>query len=1612
MGQQTIMQSMKSSFSLDENEIDRRFPNQMKLIHQLNQGILSQTAVISIKNSLFVLRAFETTLFKEEEPQLYESSLSNFQNIRSQIISQDVVTKKDFLGKEVTSKNEPLIHTSPILDIIETSSKLFILRQYYYYNLKERMYKLPYLTYTEKLFIIFQLLFAVSELHEREIVHGDIKLENIMLTSNGSVFLVDIASYKPGYIPMDDSTAYTFYFGSAKQSLKTCNLAPERLVEGKDSRLNSLKAQVKKVEMDIFSLGCVITELLLEEYLFDYTKLLEYKNGKMDISKTLLKIKDDNLRLVISRMLEIDPNSRISLIECFRVFADMICPISIPRALIHFNTLIIKTSYWQPDMIIGNVYKHWKQIWKLCYGEFNEDGIPKLYNKLNYAIIHRLITQPDFKHLNTIFETPTFRQFSFIFDLEPSCSKLVNEDQIKHDKRLFTNNNNDKTALLFINYILQNLPFTQCESTKLVGMEMLKCFSSKLTDIEKIQIITPYFKPMLTVQNNLTRLTALHYLIDILNTINFKKLKLSPLDYKFFHDYLSPAIFKLVDKDSMLIMEFLSVLESIIDLEKKFREVERRSRMKEIEKRKHMHYNEHVDGMVFAKDDDDIMKSYMNDENEFYNNNNINDNINNSDDDNSDSSNDECHIHRTKTHMPAQSMILFNDKSRNELKEINNVCDGLVKKFKARLFSVIQNIFNKQDDIDMLQVLIRKLPILITYYISDKADEIFCFCINIFNKKEWILLKEILTVFPFMLDQFDKRNKSYRTDLINCIEMILPQNINEHIIYELIQVLRELFKYKNETHSIKTFLPLFKQLIPFHLHPNNRIRNDVIQFTFDFINQLNPIEIFIYTYEIFKLILQVPVAFITKDKIEKYLKHHMCRTTFEFQLGEYKSKYYNNTNQRNEDEGNNKLITFVLDAKKMSQMSMPYDFNDNNSDSDNDDNVNSNNDIENYCFNRNEYNNNNKKQKLIPLNVSDKLIELYKSYDLFEQDEKSNLKFFIEKLHGVCEIAHDTVLPPYISNTDLYYEDNRVFGMKDFKSFLLVKKLNILIKLSLHSDMFNKNTKPNNKENDLISSSYSSNLSHFAYQANSNFITWRPQGQLITSITHPNNIPIEKLIQLDINTFMSVDSNGDAYSWKITTEDNNIYSLKHDWKVTNSGNAITFNSTILNGDKHKVILASKNKLIKYSQSENNEGMNKVLLEMNDEYNYITSACYFEKTNRDKLNVLFSTVDCKLNMYDPRMKTTALVCELPKERGIVSCISNGFNEQTFNVGTLGGYIMKYDARLNSISSSLQYYNNKPIVGVCSYTPIQSQYHPYKNISGLKSKYLLIWTGSDEHDIALWDTQLMRGNTIMPSVLFRTNIKYVNQDDDNDEYMNVLDIPEITKINDYLSINSNDTEIIEHIKKLAKYTWVKYASNEYKKIITHSIPSDFYNRSNYSVWNSCYIYNNNSTAQSVISPMCNDKFENPYYLISAGNDKTIRYWDVSYDYLYGNSKKNVNDLQGNSSYVINAPCLLSSCKFSKLNYENTIVLQSNEEYEGNEGEMMVGEGFNGNGNMYLFDDNEFDRIADAAHENIITSILPINCVAEQDGMFYSSSGSGNKKGNLLVSGSWDGMIKIWK
>lgn len=57
--------------------------------------------------------------------------------------------------------------------------------------------------------ITFQLLHGLSQAHAHGVCHGDIKCENVMVTSWNWLFLTDFASYKPTYLPADNPVSGT-----------------------------------------------------------------------------------------------------------------------------------------------------------------------------------------------------------------------------------------------------------------------------------------------------------------------------------------------------------------------------------------------------------------------------------------------------------------------------------------------------------------------------------------------------------------------------------------------------------------------------------------------------------------------------------------------------------------------------------------------------------------------------------------------------------------------------------------------------------------------------------------------------------------------------------------------------------------------------------------------------------------------------------------------------------------------------------------------------------------------------------------------------------------------------------------------------------------------------------------------------------------------------------------------------------------------------------------------------------------------------------------------------------------------------------------------------------
>jgi serine/threonine protein kinase len=114
---------------------------------------------------------------------------------------------------------------------------ILVMRQYMCYNLRDRMIqKIPKI---QKKWIAFQLICAVCQLHSKAMTHGDLKPENVLLTSYDWLFITDFltvedtfvvsskeendqrsVNYKPTYIEEESWNIYNMYFGDLDNNKK------------------------------------------------------------------------------------------------------------------------------------------------------------------------------------------------------------------------------------------------------------------------------------------------------------------------------------------------------------------------------------------------------------------------------------------------------------------------------------------------------------------------------------------------------------------------------------------------------------------------------------------------------------------------------------------------------------------------------------------------------------------------------------------------------------------------------------------------------------------------------------------------------------------------------------------------------------------------------------------------------------------------------------------------------------------------------------------------------------------------------------------------------------------------------------------------------------------------------------------------------------------------------------------------------------------------------------------------------------------------------------------------------------------------------------------------
>ncbi|KAM9782637.1 LOW QUALITY PROTEIN: phosphoinositide 3-kinase regulatory subunit 4 [Neosynchiropus ocellatus] len=209
-----------------------------------------------------------------------------------------------------------------------TEKAAILFRQYVRDNLYDRISTRPFLNNVEKRWLAFQILNAVDQAHKVGVRHGDIKTENVMVTSWNWVLLTDFASFKPTYLPEDNPADFNYFFDTSRR--RTCYIAPERFVDGSmfatesdqttplvDLHNNNQRSRGElKQAMDIFSAGCVIAELFMEGVpLFDLSQLLAYRKGLFQTDHLLQKIEDCSIRELVAQMVQPEPEKRLTAEE-------------------------------------------------------------------------------------------------------------------------------------------------------------------------------------------------------------------------------------------------------------------------------------------------------------------------------------------------------------------------------------------------------------------------------------------------------------------------------------------------------------------------------------------------------------------------------------------------------------------------------------------------------------------------------------------------------------------------------------------------------------------------------------------------------------------------------------------------------------------------------------------------------------------------------------------------------------------------------------------------------------------------------------------------------------------------------------------------------------------------------------------------------------------------------------------------------------------------------------------------------------------------------------------------------------------------------------------------
>lgn len=399
--------------------------------------------------------------------------------------------------------------------VLETATAGYLVRQFIHSSLYDRVSIRPFLETIEKKWIAFQLLCTLRDCQDREIYHGDIKTENVLVTSWGWVYLTDFSSaYKPVYLPEDNPADFTTFFDTS--SRRTCYLAPERfLAPGQQPS----GAQQVTWSMDIFSLGCVIAELFTETPTFTLSQLFEYRKGGYDPTVALLsKVEDDHMRALISSMIRLDPEARWHASDYLNEYKGKAFPLYFYQHLHPLMQEITEPTPGQKPAVKDDTNN----------GEA-DDRIDRIYHDFEMLSVSLGYADSQLQPATAPFKAGRGQG---LFPLQ------IDLPNTRHTACIAKATSNDNGTFILLNVITASVRNTARAATKVRACELLLALAERLPDEAKLDRVLPYIMPLLEDTNEMVLVAALRTMTQLLALITVT----SPVNTALFSQYIFPRL--------------------------------------------------------------------------------------------------------------------------------------------------------------------------------------------------------------------------------------------------------------------------------------------------------------------------------------------------------------------------------------------------------------------------------------------------------------------------------------------------------------------------------------------------------------------------------------------------------------------------------------------------------------------------------------------------------------------------------------------------------------------------------------------------------------------------------------------------------------------------------------------------------------------------------------------------------------------------------------------------------------------------------------------------------------------------------------------------------------